>query len=665
MSQPPDLKTFLGGFLVEAEEYLRSANAQLVALDGLVRRGEAGHRQVRELFRAMHTIKGLAAMVGVEPIVAIAHALETVLRKADRAGGALDARTLDLLQQAVRAVEERVRALEERKQVLPEPAALIDALERLPIGEGPREAIGAEELLLESALLERLSAAERAELLAAHGRGRRAVRVDFAPSPERAREGMNITRVREDVARLAEIVKVVPLSRPATPEAPGGLAFALLVVTDADDEALAAAAGAEGVVPLRGEAPQPVPPLPALEEAEGGAFEPRNRRYVRVDVGRLDEALEKLSALVVTRHRLERAVADLAGRSVDVRELAFVVADNARQLRDLRAAIMGARLVPVEELLERVPLIVRGLARGTGKQVRLDIDAGRAELDKAVGERLFPAIVHLVRNAVDHGLETPAERVAAGKPEEGHLRIHCAERGNNQLELVIADDGRGIDREAVARKAGVPVPESDEALIDLLARPGFSTRDETTTTSGRGMGVDIVKRVAVAELGGEFSLQTQAGRGTTFVLRVPLSITIIDAFAFQAGGQTFVVPVATVEELVELADAQVTVPPGHGALRLLRRRDETVPLVDLAARLQLPRQQQERPKAIVVRRNGEPFAFEVDRMRGQQEVVVRPIEDPLVQVPGVSGTADLGDGKPTLVLDLLALRASGTGEVQR
>lgn len=653
MNQPPDLKTFLGGFLVEAEEYLRSANAQLVALDDLVRRGEAGHRHVRELFRAMHTIKGLAGMVGVEPIVAIAHALETVLREVDRSGGRLDVATLDQLQRGVRAIEERVRALEERRSVAAAPEELIDALESLQVGTVGEALAGTERLLLEPALLARLSDAEKAELVAAARQGKRALRVDFVPSAERAAEGMTITRVREEIGRLAEIVKVLPLSRPASPTSPGGLAFALLLVSNSADEALAAAAGTSEVQPLVSEPVEAAGPLEeGLEEPE---HEPQRRRYVRVDVSRLDDALEKLSSLVVTRHRLERALATLAERGTDVRELAFVVHDNRRQLRDLRAAIMSARLIPVSELLERVPLVVRGLARSTGKQVRLHVDSGRAELDKAVGERIFPAIVHLVRNAVDHGIETPEERRAAGKPEEGRVEISCFERGNNRLELVIRDDGRGIDRDAVARQAGVPVPD-DAALLDVLARPGFSTRSETTTTSGRGMGVDIIRRVAVSELGGELALHTQKGHGTTFVLRVPLSITIVDAFSFRCGEQTFVVPVSSVDELVDLATASITRPPGNGGLRILERRGAAVPLVDLAAAMRGTGGSEGAGKAIIVRRSGEAFAFAVDRMLGQQEVVVRPVEDPLVRVPGVSGTTDLGDGMPTLVLDLLALR---------
>ena len=501
--------------------------------------------------------------------------------------------------------------------------------------------------------------------------GQRALVVQFSPTPERAAAGVNITSVRERVATVAEIVKVVPQSIPATPDAPAGLAFALIVLSAASDAVIAEAAATtpEALTPVGLDAP------PASAKSDVGLGddliddELGRSGFVRVEVKRLDDALERLSALVVTQFRLVRAAADLRASGADVRALGQVIGENARQLRDLRAAIMRARMVSVAELLERVPLIVRGLSRATGKAARLEIATGHAELDKAVAERIFPAIVHLVRNAVDHALEMPEERRAAGKPEVGLVSVACFERSNNQLELTISDDGRGVDAAAVAARAGAPVPSTPEALLDLLARPGLSTKTEVTTTSGRGVGMDVVKRIAVDDLRGELSLATVPGKGTTFTLHIPLSITIVDAFSFVCGGETFVVPVSTVEEIREI-DLTRTVrgpdrrkssrgePDRRRAPRasdMIERRGQAVPVLALDDLLGLPVSEGSVKKAIIVRRNGEPFAFTVDRMLGQQEVVVRPLEDALVQVTGVSGTTDLGDGRPTLVLDLAAL----------
>jgi len=281
-----------------------------------------------------------------------------------------------------------------------------------------------------------------------------------------------------------------------------------------------------------------------------------------------------------------------------------------------------------------------------------------------------------VRNAVDHALESPAERRAAGKPEVGLVTVACHERSDSQLELTVSDDGRGVDAAAVARRAGVPVPTTGEALLDLLARPGLSTRAEVTTTSGRGVGMDVVKRITVDDLGGVLSMRTTPGQGTTFSLRIPLSITIVDAFSFLCAGETFVVPVTMVEEIQELDLAQTVRGPDRrreprggperrGPARgtdMIRRRGEAVPVLRLEELLGLGEVSETRRKAIIVRRNGDPMAFAIDRMLGQQEVVVRPLEDALVRVHGVSGTTDLGDGRPTLVLDLAALGARLVGE---
>ena len=678
MKQGFEASDFIAGFVAEADEHLSAATNNLLSVEGAAAKDQATPRQVRELFRSLHTIKGLAAMVGVEPIVELAHAMESVLREADRAAGRLPPGAVELLIDGVRAIEHRVRALDKREPVPGAPAKLVEALaaiRQVHVAGG----LAVIDTSLEPELWAKLAAAERAQLVQGLMDGRRGVVVAFMPTPERAARGITITSVRERVSAIAEIVKVIPQSLPATAQAPGGLAFALVLLTDGDDAQLVEAADhpAGGVSPITLAAARSAP-----AEADDELLQ--HRGIVRVEVSRLDEALERLSALVVTQFRLIRAVAAMraAGSGVDVRALSEVIAENGRQLRDLRASIMRARMISVAEMLERIPLIVRGLGRTTGKQPRLAIATGNAELDKAVAERIFPAVVHLVRNAVDHALEPPGERRRLGKPEIGLLSVACHQLSDNQLELTVSDDGRGVDAQAVARRAGVPVPSGDAGLLELLTRPGLSTKTEVTTTSGRGIGMDVVKRIAVDELGGELSMTTAVGKGTTFSLRLPLSITIVDAFSFLCGGETFVVPVSMVEEFQELdlADAvrgpdRRKTPRGDPERRraaratdMIRRRGEAVPVLRLEELLGLGGADNPRRKAIVVRRQGDVFAFAVDRMLGQQEVVVRPLDDQLVRVHGVSGTTDLGDGRPTLVLDLAALGgrllADSTAEVR-
>jgi len=670
-----DLKEFIAAYLVEAEEHLAVANSQLLLVERAQRDGETNPRAVRETFRSLHTIKGLSAMVGVEPVVAIAHRMENFLRDSDRSGGALPQSAIDALLAGVHAIEQRVAALsrgDDAAAPSEELLASLDSLGLAPVITPPPTAV----LDLEPAMLAKLAPFEVDQLVRGIAKGQRALRAEFSPSPERAAQGLTINSVRERMAKVAEIVRVLPRAVPVTEAAPGGLCFVLILLSLASDEVIASAVGLastslQSIVRSRAEPPPELalaPPAIAteIEATEDTPVDKHSRRgVVRVDVSRLDDAMDGLSALIVTRFRLARAIASLTERGVNTREVSEIMTDNARQLRDLRAAIVRVRMVPVSELLERIPLLVRGLQRATNRAVRLELEGGRAELDKSVSERLFPVLVHLVRNAVDHAIETPDERVRRGKPEEGLLRIVCGSHSNARLEITVSDDGRGIDRSAVSRKAGRAVPSDDAGLLDLLCIPGLSTREIVTTTSGRGMGMEIVKRTIVEELGGELEVHSQFGQGTTFTLRVPLTISIVDAFSFECGEQRFVVPVAMVDEIIEVdPDALVHVPAnddGSPAVDIISRRGVAVPMLQLAEIFRLKASRNGASKAIVVRRAGAPVAFAVDRMLGQQEVVIRPINDVLVRAPGVSGATDLGDGRPTLVLDLVALSASLNG----
>lgn len=664
MSERVDLHEFVGAFVVEAEELVGVANAALLEVEAANAAGTAKPKAVRDLFRALHTIKGLAAMIGVEPIVEIAHALETLIRTADRAGGQLRRAAVEVSLQGVAAIGERVRAVAEKRPPAAVPERLLATIAATDVGAD----VAAAPPAVSSVWDTRLSASERQQLAPALRGETPAWTLSFLPSDQNAARGVTIATVRARLAALGEIVKVLPRTLRDAAGAQVGLAFDILILSAAAVETLAEAAATTPaeVVAL---APSPPPPpaiepgepaLPLEPERETEDAAPLGRSVVRVELARLDELQDQLSLLIVSRFRLERELAALAARGHDLRRLREVAELQARQLRDLRRALLKARMVRVAEVLEPLGLLVRSVARSSHKDVRLELDARDAELDKAVADRLLPAMVHLVRNAVDHAIEPPADRAAAGKPVTGTIRVSCMQVAGNQLELIIEDDGVGIDRVAVARRAGRAI-ESDDALLDVLATPGFSTRDTVTRTSGRGLGMDIVQRIAVRELGGALSLATRPGQGTTFTMRVPLTIAIIDVFSFECGGQPFVVPVAAIDEIFELEDAGV-IPPRTEAngpgVALLERRGAAMPVLALGAVLAIDSGAAAR-KALVTRRNGEPVAFAVDRMLGRHEVVVRPIDDPLVDVPGIAGATDLGDGRPTLVLDLgeIALRS--------
>jgi two-component system, chemotaxis family, sensor kinase CheA len=699
-----DLREFRSAFVAEAEEHLATVQRLLLEMERNIRDGKRSPRELRELMRLLHTIKGLSAMVGVEPIVTVAHKMESVLRAAERAGGLLDEPTIEIVLRGARSIEARVRAVAEDRPIPPPAADLLLALDSVE----PPVPASLDALPLDTAISAKLSASERHQLRSGAREGRRAIRVDFAPSSIKADAGLSITTVRQRLAPIAEIVKIVPLG------GGGGLVFALLLLSTASSEAIADAVGVTpndveiligtSASPSGGEIPESdpaafLPPAPDSSReddllisasASGSGSGPdrgRSRGVLRVDAGRVDDAIDMLGDLVVTRSRLAHAVDRLAASGTDTRELRSIMADNARQLRELRAAILRVRMVPMTVVLERLPLVVRGLGRASSKAVRIDLDVGAAELDKTVAERLFPALVHIVRNAVDHGIEPPEERTRSGKSPTATIRV-ASTTHDRFVEVTISDDGRGVDRAKVAARAGLShsPPKNDSELLDLICRAGLSTRTEVDTVSGRGLGMDIVRKTVVHGLGGSLAISSTEGRGTTFVLSVPLTVAVVDAFIVRCEGERFAIPVSIVEEIVDLSAERIVRHASGGGVgssksadarekakaRLLARRGETVPLFDLAPSLDVKadggssekeedgddQDEAERTQhALVVRRGqgGALVAYAVDRILGQQEIVVRPLVDPLVAAAAVSGTTDLGDGLATIVLDLIAL----------
>lgn len=675
MADRVDLKEFVAGFVLEADEHLHSVNHNLVATAEALKQGRPEPRAVRELFRSLHTIKGLASMVEAEPIVALSHEMEGILRTADRAGGRLSEHSLDLLMKGTHAIEERIKAISKvGVSGLPKPAPqLLEALALAQNTPAKPAANAGYEFSLPAEILRALSAADREQVVQASRLGRRVFLIEFQPSPEKAQKGLNITSVRERLAQAGELIKVVPKSAPA---APTGIGFSLLFVASVSESEISSVleGAADSIQPVTATeaAPTELAEAGAQSRAANGSgsfagletapeWVSSDNTSIRVDIRRLDEALERLSELVVTRSKLARAAAALAASGADTRELNAVISEHARQLKRLRGAITQARMVPLTDLFQRLPLVVRGLTRDTPKSVNVSVQAGTAEVDKSVADRIFPAVVHIIRNAIDHGIETREERKLAGKDETGTLSVLCDDTSGTSLVLTIKDDGRGIDRESVARKAERPVAKNDEELLQQICTPGLSTRGDVTHTSGRGMGMDIVKRT-IETLGGSLSLATTPGGGTTFSVRVPVSITIVDAFSFASGEQVFVVPVAMVDEIIEVDETRLVktpVPTGHGPKpRLVQRRDGAIPLLSLESLLKKRADEKVPAKALVVNQGRGAIAFGVDRMLGQQEVVVRPLDDTLVRAPGMAGATDLGDGRPTLVLDLTTLGAT-------
>jgi two-component system chemotaxis sensor kinase CheA len=441
--------------------------------------------------------------------------------------------------------------------------------------------------------------------------------------------------------------------------AEGGISFEFEVQTE--DEASLASWSADGIAyePIQAAASSVAAESqagagPRAWEVASGA--PAN--FVRVDLSRLDDLMRLAGDLVVTRARLDDTLARVE-RHVPPHQFRLLQEHESlmeRQLRDLRDAIMRVRLVPVGEVFRRMPFVVRDLARDIGKRVQLEISGHSTEIDKFLIERMMDPILHLVRNAVGHGIETVDARIAAGKPPEGTIRLGASTVGESVI-IEIADDGAGIDLAAIAQRA--PVREihagdgvlDTRVLLDIICASGFSTREEADRISGRGVGMAVV-RDTVQELGGTLELTTAPGRGTTFIVTLPLTLAVIDAIITHVGDQTFAVPQSAVQEVIEVDPGDLRALEHN---ELLTYRGRALPMVRLARLFHVATAARPRLHAIVVGTGLGAVGLLVDRVASHREIVVKRIADPLIHVEGVAGATELGDGRLVLILDVAAL----------
>jgi two-component system chemotaxis sensor kinase CheA len=313
-------------------------------------------------------------------------------------------------------------------------------------------------------------------------------------------------------------------------------------------------------------------------------------------------------------------------------------------------------MVPIGDAFARMQFVVRDLARDLHKQVILDLRGQETEIDKFVVERMLDPLLHLVRNAVSHGLEAPDIRVAHGKPAAGRLALRATTTGD-LVTIAIEDDGRGIDAGQIAARARTlglingDAPLDPAQLLQILCAPGFSTREQADRVSGRGVGMDVVYNT-VRELGGTLTLATEAGSGTRFTVELPLTLAILEALIVTAGGQTFAVPLSVVREVIRVQADQINSIEQN---ELLPYRGGTLPMVRLARRFGLAESAADAGFAFIIGSGRGAVGIMVDRLVGKREIVVRPISDPLAQAVGVAAATELGDGQVVLILDAAAL----------
>lgn len=665
---------FLDDYFAECDEHLTLARRALLSLEASVNQPQVNRGLLDDLFRSFHSLKGISGMVGVREAEQLAHEMESYLRNLRQDQGVLTPEGMDALIVGTRVLEEVVIArrnqapppeitlvLNQLSQVTSETQAVSGSLSLVKGPAAVKEAVE-QKTPVAKPLQTSLSTEAAARLEDMRQRGLRVWRFEFIPASALAARGINVNVIRARLQEIGELIHAAPKV-----SGQGGITFEFIIASDADESTFAdwRDDGLSYSLLTPPSAPPPVPNGDELKASAPGAASSRAPVHVvRVELERLDELMRMVGELVISRSHLENKLkrVEAALHPAEWRSLQETNQAIERQLRDLREGIMQTRMVPVGEIFERMQFVVRDLARESGRQIRLELSGQETEIDKYLVERMMDPLLHLVRNAVSHGLEPYDERLAAGKVGECKLALRAFTAGETVV-IEIEDDGRGIDSEFVVARAHLAglVPANAtldaESLLDLICAPGFSTREEADRASGRGIGMTVVQKT-ILELGGTLALSTKVGQGTRFTIELPLTLAIAEALIARVRNQTYAVPQSTVREVIEIEPAAIRFLENN---EIIHYRGGVLPLIRLGRFFGLPGKDSNSLYAFVVGSVTHPIGIVVDRIVGQREIVVRSMTDPLVQVQGISGATELGDGRAVLILDVSALVRSAAG----
>ncbi|GMV44988.1 MAG: hypothetical protein AMXMBFR66_03860 [Pseudomonadota bacterium] len=684
-----DLTQFYQVFFEEAAENLESMEQMLLGLD----LEQADEEQLNAVFRCAHSVKGGAATFGFADVAELTHQMETLLDKLRRrelaptnpmvdallaAGDALKAMlarhqgngaapidTAELLAGIRALVEGRAPAAPTPLAAAPAAPAAAPAAPAVPIRttaraldltvgplDDPSLADNLVELFREITdlgTIEPLDGGRAAD-------GMRRFRVVTASSDAELVDLFGFHVAREQV-RLEPAADGYGFHHgnpgapaPQVPPDPGYGFF------DNAPGAPRGTAAGPAAAPAGAAAQPPVSPKPADRASDrAGAGSPESST-LRVSVEKVDQLINLVGELVITQAMLAQT-----GKGVDTalyQQLASGLADLERNTRDLQEAVMSIRMIPMSVVFNRFPRMLRDLAGKLGKKVELVTQGEATELDKGVVEKITDPLTHLVRNSCDHGIEMPEERLAKGKPETGIVTLVASHQGGS-IVIEVRDDGKGLNREKLlskARERGLDVHDgmSDQDVYGLIFAPGFSTAAEVTDVSGRGVGMDVVKKNIVS-LGGSVEIDSAEGYGMTVRVRLPLTLAIMDGMSVGVGEECYILPLSSVVESFQVQPGMVKTIGGNG--RVVEVRDEYMPVIDLERVFDVPRFDFEHAANImvVVEAEGGRIALLVDELLGQQQVVVKNLEANYRKVPDVSGATILGDGRVALILDIGSL----------
>ena len=625
-----DLSRYAELFLTESREHLSAINHLLLELE----RTPGAAEPVVAIFRAVHTVKGMSATMGYQAVADLAHEMEAVLDLVRCGELQLTAESMDAFFAAADALESAVELSVAGRAEEVSVGLLLDELRALRVGVGLADAA--------SGTTEPPAARESEPV---HRTWLARVTLVDGVALKGARAFL--------VIRRAESLGAVSAVAPTLDELEAerfDREFTLRVESGAEPDVIERALRSAGDVEAvelelaRGRSDDEK----RAATARSGA---RETRHIRIDLRRLDNLMNLIGELVITRGRLAEIAKQVASPALD-----DTLAQATRLISDLQDEIMSSRLVPVWQVFDRFPRLVRDAARGLGKEVELVVHGKDIELDRSMLDEIGDPVVHLLRNAIDHGIETPAERVAAGKPRVARLTL-SATRERSSVTVRVHDDGRGIDRAKVLRKARdlglvdtTKSDLSDDELMRLIARPGFSTAERVTDISGRGVGIDAVNS-RVRALGGSVEIRTSTGQGTGVSVRLPVTLAIVRALLARVDDETYAVPMTHVNETVQLEQGALKTVRGHEVLMM---REDVLPLIRFRKLLALPARTGATPQVIVLEIGERRAGLVVDELTGQQDVVVKQF-DAVRGATLFSGATILGDGAPALIVDVGSL----------
>ena len=689
-----DLTQFYAVFFEEAGENLASMESLLLEIDVAA----PGDEELNAVFRVAHSIKGGAATFGFNDVTNLTHELETLLDRVRRHELNLTSIMVDTLLEAGDVLRAQLARHQGASNETPDTTDLIGRIKVLAAGGAPEPQANAPAAATATApaqatpaitvpqgsralrvhvgpLKEPAVADNLAELFRdipglgtiealdggkADLQGFRVFRV-VTPSPDTELVELfsfHVTREQVQIEPFEEAAPAAAAPAPAAaaePAADDGFGF----FVDPASLPPAKPAAAAAAPAIAAKAPEPAKAVAAKAEGKGGAAN-LDSNTLRVSVERVDQLINLVGELVITQAMLTQQVKDLD--SAQFRSLLAGVTDLERNTRHLQEAVMSIRMIPMSFVFNRFPRLIRDLAAKLEKKIELKLVGEATELDKGLIEKIIDPLTHLVRNSADHGLETPECRLEAGKSETGIITLSAAHQGGSIL-IEVRDDGRGLNREKIleqARERGLAVRDdmTDPEVWALIWEAGFSTADKVSDVSGRGVGMDVVRR-NIAELGGTVELDSASGFGTRVTVRLPLTLAIMDGMSIGIGEETYILPLASVIESFQVSAELIQTVGSSG--RVVKVRDEYLPVVNLGDEFGVPRldedgnERDDSDILVIVEADGKRMAAMVDELLGQHQVVVKNLESNYRRVRDISGATILGDGRVALIIDVSSL----------